>query len=471
MPDEHPPVSGPSDRSDVPVPEPDPSLEAVRDILFRRDRERVAELEAEVDNLTERVTDRDALAATISPVLGEAIRRQIRDAREEMVEALYPLIGQLVVRAVSEAIQDLARTVDAQVRRSFDLRAAWWRIRARLGGASRAEASLRTSLPFAVNEVFLIHRESGLLLWHTSRDPEAARDSDLVGSMLTAIRDFARDAFGRGRGGQLEEIEYGDQRILLEAARHAYLAVVVGGVEPPRFRVDMRERIVEIEHSYAAALRDYDGDPTRLAGADAILHPLMSDAEPPRMTTAQKWLVAGGGSVAVICLVAACLAGSWGLNLLRSTPTALPVAVQPTATPTPSHSPSPTPTPTWTATPSSTPTCTSTPTSTSTPTPAATLTPTPTTSPTQTFTTTPSPVMALMTGNAWLRQEPRDDSLRLGIVAERGQQVELLAVFDDWCQIRWAPGAQVQAVGWIPLRWVGTLEPIPARIVTATAGP
>lgn len=79
--------------------------------------------------------------------------------------------------------------------------------------------------------------------------------------------------------------------------------------------------------------------------------------------------------------------------------------------------------------------------------------------------------MGLMTGNAWLRQEPRDDSLRLGIVAERGQQVELLAVFDGWCQIRWAPGAQVQAVGWIPLKWVGTLEPIPARIVTATAGP
>jgi hypothetical protein len=88
-----------------------------------------------------------------------------------------------------------------------------------------------------------------------------------------------------------------------------------------------------------------------------------------------------------------------------------------------------------------------------------------------TSTPTPAPVMGLMTGNVWLRQEPSADSLRLGMVAERGEQVEILAVYDDWCQIRWAPFPQGRAVGWVPLRWVGTLDPIPASIVTATAVP
>jgi hypothetical protein len=210
-------------------------------------------------------------------VLGDAIRRQIRDAREEMIEALYPIIGQLVVRAVSEAVRDLARTVDARVRRSFDLQAVWWRIRARLGGASKAEMSLRTALPFAVNEVFLIHRETGLLLWHASHDPEAARDSELVGSMLTAIRDFAQDAFGRGREGELAEIEYGDEHILLEATRHAYLAVVVSGVEPPGFRAEMRERLIQVDHRFIDVLRQFEGDPTVLSSVKEILSPLLID--------------------------------------------------------------------------------------------------------------------------------------------------------------------------------------------------
>jgi hypothetical protein len=126
-----------------------------------------------------------------------------------------------------------------------------------------------------VSQILLIHRETGLLLWQAARNPAAAQDSDLVGGMLTAIRDFVHDAFGRGQEGELDEIEYGDRRILTEASRHAYLAVVVDGVQPPGFRAEMRERIIEVEHRFAEELRHYDGDPTALAPVEEILVPLM----------------------------------------------------------------------------------------------------------------------------------------------------------------------------------------------------
>jgi hypothetical protein len=76
-----------------------------------------------------------------------------------------------------------------------------------------------------------------------------------------------------------------------------------------------------------------------------------------------------------------------------------------------------------------------------------------------------------MIGNAWLRQEPSVDSDRLGLVVERGQEVKILAVSGDWYQIRWVPATGVEAIGWVPLRWVGTLEPIPAWMITPTANP
>jgi hypothetical protein len=448
-------------------------LESLRDLLHGAERQRVDALEDEVRALEDRVTDRDALIAIIAPVLGSAIRRQIRDARDEMIEALYPIIGQLVVRAVSEAVRDLARTVDARVRSSFDPRTIWWRLRARLGGVSSADLALRESLPFSVLDVFLIHRESGLLLRHISRDPQASSDSDLVSSMLTAIRDFARDAFGQGEHDQLDEIEYGDRRILIEAAQHAYLAVVVDGTEPLGFRASMRQQIIAIEHDHSQALRLYDGDPTTLTGIDQHLRSLIVSPAPPQLSTFQKRLLAATLGLLFVCGFLVCLGGWWGWQVVRATPTTTAVALLPTSTYTvtpsptptitPSATPSPTPTPTPTTTPSPTPTTTPSPTPTSTVTPTATATPTPVPSPT--------PVTGVMTGSAWLRQEPAPDSLRLGTVVPRGEPVVILAVYGDWAQVAWAPQEDSQAIGWVPLQWVGTAAPIPPQLVTPTSGP
>lgn len=449
-----PPSTG--DTGSTPQPQGDPALETLREILFSRYRQQIAELEAELDDLERRITDEDRLVAMIAPVLGDAIRRKIRDARDEMIEALYPIIGQTVVRAVSEAIRDLARTVDAQMHTAFHPQVIGRRLRARVGGVSSAEMVLRESLPFDVAEIFLIHRETGLLLWHISRDPDASPDSDLISGMLTAIRDFAQDAFGRSEEGQLDEIQYGERRILIEAAQHAYLAVVVDGVEPPGFRAEMRERIIEVDFAHERTLRHYQGDPTPLSPVEQPLRSLMATARPRELSPTQKRVLAGALGLLTVCLVGACLAGGWAWRAVRSTPTPLPVAIEPT--------------PTFTATSSPTPTATASPSPTSTATLTPTCTPTPTTTFTPTSTPTPAPVVGLMTGNAWLREGPSADSPRLGVILERGQPIEILAASGDWYQVRWAPQGQAEVIGWVPAKWVGTTTPIPAWIVTPATG-
>jgi hypothetical protein len=399
----------------------------------------------------------------ITPVLGRAIRRSIRDARDEMIEALYPIIGQTTVRAVSEAIRDLARTIDAQMRTSITPQVIGRRLRGQVSGFSGAEMTLREALPFNVAEVFLIHRESGLLLWHISRDPDASSDSDLISGMLTAIRDFVKESFGRGEEGQLDEIQYGERRILLEAAQHAYLAVVIDGIEPPGFRADMRERIIEVEYAHERTLHPYQGDPTPLAPVEPSLRSLVTGAKPRELTAPQKRLLAGAAAMLLICLGGSCLAGGWAWQIARRTPTPLPVVIEPTSTftATPSPTPTATPSPTATATLTPTPTPTRTPTPTPTPMPTATLTPTP----------TPASVIGVMTGSVWLREEPFADAPRLGVVLERGQPIEILAVSGDWYRVHWAPQTEAEVIGWAPAEWVGTTTPIPTWLVTPTVNP
>ena len=440
----------------------DSALDDIRAILLQGDRQQAQALQAKLDELERRVEDKDALTAIITPILSDAIRRNIRDAREEMIEALYPILGELVVRAVTEAMRDLARSVDAQMRSSFNLGELARRLWLRLRGVSNAEIALREALPFAVSEVFLIHRESGLLLWHVSRLPDAGDTSDLVSGMLTAIRDFAADAFGRGgRQGQLDEIQYGGQRILIETAAHAYLAVVVDGVEPTGFRATLRDRVHEIDLGHEAVLRDYTGDPTPLAAVEPVLRALLGTPAPPRpgLSQGQRRALAWAGGIVGGCMLLTCGLGLWGWRTVQGLAAPLPPA-----TPSPTMPPTSSPTLTLTATPS--PTASATATLTATPPPTLTRLPTATASPTASATATPAPVIGVMTGNAWVYAGPALQSQRLPVYIERGQSVVILARAGTWYRVRWAPPGEAEVLGWVPVEWVGATSPIPPDIVT-----
>ncbi|MCE7979913.1 MAG: hypothetical protein DYG89_01870 [Caldilinea sp. CFX5] len=245
----------------------DLAMELLRDLIFGEYRQQIAKMRAQVnelqgllDALEGQINDKEALVSTITPVIADAIRTNIRESQSEMVDALYPIMGKLVQRSVTEAMRELAQRIDRQMRRTFNFKDLMQRVKARVQGVSEAEMALRNALPFQVRELFLIHRESGLLLLHNSNHPEEASDSDIIGSMLTAIRDFAEDAFGRGEKVELNQIQYGDQSILIEVAYLVYIAAVIQGIEPPNYRAQMRETMIAIEHQHAELLRAYSGD-------------------------------------------------------------------------------------------------------------------------------------------------------------------------------------------------------------------
>lgn len=340
-------------------------LEELRRILLGEEQGRLAELGVTVDDLQRLLADKNALAAIIAPSLEAALRDEIQQRRDEMIEVLYPIIGQTVVRAVREAIQDLARGVDARVRMSLAPSALLRRLRARASGVSGAELALRDALPFEIAEVFAIHRASGLLLRHVTLSGPAAGDRDLVSGMLTAIRDFASDAFGRGQSGELATIDYGEQRILIEAAEQVYLAAVVEGVEPPGFRAQLRGLAIDIQNRYRYPLRQYQGDASPFAALDDSLASLaaaeLQRQDAVQLTRGQKGALAGATLLMGSCLLALCLGGWWLVQAVnRPQPTPLVIYVTAAAAP-----PS-TATPTATAPPSATPTATALPAATAT---------------------------------------------------------------------------------------------------------
>ncbi len=433
----------------------EPALDSLRQILLSDQVAKTETLEAGLARLERQMHDEGFLVRMIAPVLGDAIRLKIQEARDEMIEALYPIIGRVVQRAVAEAINDLARSLDAQVKGSFDPRLAWWRLQARFGGASEAHIRLRERLPFAVSDVLLIHRESGLLLDHLSGEQGGTADSDLFSGMLTAIRDFSQDTLGGGEETGLGEITYGDRRILIEAARAAYLAVIVSGLEPPTYRAEMRERLAEIEHAQAETLRDYQGDSAPLAPVKDTLAPLLVTTAPKKLSATQKRVLAAGLAGLVALLVGCGLLASWAWRVSRPPAPAVaaaPVVLVVTATPGP-----PTATPAPTLTPE--PTRTTAPTLT--PEPARTAVPT-TAVP---ATDAPAPVVGVLLGNVWMHTGPAQETDRIGLALTLGE-VEVLALDGGWVRVRRMMEGQNEVTGWIPLTWLGLTGEIPAYLIT-----
>ena len=270
------------------------ALEALRELLIDQQRQRVdamqgdlVRLERLLAMLEDQVNDDDALIATLKPVMADAISDSIRESRDGMIEALYPIVGKLVSKAVAEAMRDLIRYIDNQMRDTFSISSVKRRIQARASGVSGAEMALRTSLPFHVDDIFLIHRESGLLLYYLSSRLEQNADSDLISGMLTAIRDFVQDAFGQvGEEDELDAIQYGGRQILIESGRYSYIAAVVEGFEPIGYRSSLRDSLHQIEHDHYKLLRQYSGDASKLSGVDSRLLPLLIDLEPVFMPLA-----------------------------------------------------------------------------------------------------------------------------------------------------------------------------------------
>ncbi len=401
---------------------------------------------------------RDEMAEALGPVMGEAIRVQIRNSRKDMIEALFPIIGETVQRAIGEFAKELQRNIDAQLRRSIGPQGFLRIVFARLRGIPASQLTLRDALPFAIREIFLIQHGSGLLLAHYHPSKDEAPDTDLISAMLTATRDFVHDSFGQGEAeNELDEVQYGDQRIIIQSGRTAYLAVVITGVEPEGFRSRMHTLVSEMHVSHGIVFKRYNGDSTTIPNLRpklAILADEYADveevAEP--LSRGTKLALAIGSLLGIILVGLACFYLQFTIALFPlAFPSDTPIAM-PTATSVSTLTATETSPPTFTATPIFTPTDTFTP--------AATFTPS----------FTPTPIMAVAAGNVWVRPEPDYSGDLRFTVLRRNTSVRVLSVYGLWMEVEWQAENGLQR-GWVLAEWITLLEPVLADQITPTQIP
>lgn len=211
------------------------------------------------------------LTDALAPTVAAAINRSVRKNPQPLVDAIFPVMGPAIRRAIAAALSGMVQSFNQTLAHSFSAQGLRWRIEAWRTSRSFGEVVLLHTLLYRVEQVFLIHRETGLLLQHLVAQDVPAQDADMVSGMLTAIQDFMHDSFNTPEGAQLEGVELGDRTLWVEQGPLASLAAVIQGRAPQELRVHLQETLERIHFQLNEELRDFAGDAAPFAAARPLL--------------------------------------------------------------------------------------------------------------------------------------------------------------------------------------------------------
>jgi len=118
-----------------------------------------------------------------------------------------------------------------------------------------------------IDQLFLLH-DSGMLIRHYSNGKGLQRDSDIMSGMLIILQEFVRDSFNDPRG-SLEEVRFGEQRVLMARGRHSIMAALVTGKRLNGLPGRLQRSVAGFEDTHMDALNGWNGNLDTLDSADA----------------------------------------------------------------------------------------------------------------------------------------------------------------------------------------------------------
>ena len=221
------------------------AFEHLSRILLETDRQDREGLRLEIEALKAKVDDPEAFSKMVvpiiaeqievlrksfpemfGPVITESIKVQIANSQDEVVTALYPIMGKLIQRYIRSEIDKLRNDINSAFDSVFSFKNIKLWMRSKFTGASMSDLLLSGVLEGNLEKMMVVQKESGKLI---AEYPEGSADDDLdvVASMLSVIKNFMEDAFKKNQ--DVETIEYDDSRLIIHSELNFFVVAVMNG--------------------------------------------------------------------------------------------------------------------------------------------------------------------------------------------------------------------------------------------------
>ncbi len=283
------------------------AMEQLRELLVGPERKDLADLRrivtepGEKANQLSRIlphavqlsTSRDAqLSQSLAPTIESALKESVKKDPRILTDVVFPIIGPAIRRAIADAFSKMVQSLNQTMEHSLSVQGFKWRLEAKRTGKTFAEVVLTRTLIYRVEQVFLIHKETGLLLAHAQVPGASGQDADMISGMLTAIQDFMRDAF-KAEGDGLRATQYGDYNVWLESSPQMTLAAFIRGIAPEELRTVLTTNLESIAQQQGAALQDFHGDAAPFEESRPALEDClrMQRAEPSGKPSPMLWII------------------------------------------------------------------------------------------------------------------------------------------------------------------------------------
>jgi hypothetical protein len=239
----------------------DSRLHTLRELLLAEDRMVQENIGQEVNQLKDILLEEDKLEAHLKVhfegqvkylqehfpklfgrYLGEAIKLQIKSSQNDIIDALYPIIGKMIGRYLKAEIQRISQQIDEKLQNPFSFENIKLRLKSIFSGVSYHEVLMEEVARAELQEIFVIDKESGMLLGHHSL--EGITHPDMVAGMLKGLQDFVEHALERASE-ELEFLEYESHTFLLHHFQTVTFAIVVDGELNATFRSRLRQYVYD----------------------------------------------------------------------------------------------------------------------------------------------------------------------------------------------------------------------------------
>lgn len=220
--------------------------------LARRVADERASLEAlpaELPGLIRRAQEQrpdGALGRALVEPVADALEGAVRRRPQSIVDALFPVIGPAIRRSIAEYLRNFVEDFNRVMEARFTRRGIGWWLESRRTGTPYAMVVLKHTLRYKLDHLFLIERDSGLVIHRESAPDLPDLDSDAIAGMLTAIGEFVKDSVGEGEQGALSIAQVGEHVLWLLEGPSANLACFLRGVPTPALRAVLQQRLEEL---------------------------------------------------------------------------------------------------------------------------------------------------------------------------------------------------------------------------------
>lgn len=238
-------------------------IKILKDLLFTEEKEYADSIARKVEELNKIVHQKNKLSdkvdpiiddkldefieeipKTMGPAITEALKEEIKNSQDAVVEALFPIIGKMIKKYIAHEMKLLSENITRQTRSAFSFKKLFKRTKAKAHGITDGDLALSEYAKPRLIQMFVIEKDSGILISDYSPLSEGTVDKEMVAGMLTAIKSFVEDAF-EGGDQNLEMIEYELYTIHIQNFYSYYIAAVISGAYTLMFKEVLEDQIIE----------------------------------------------------------------------------------------------------------------------------------------------------------------------------------------------------------------------------------